>query len=201
MRTSLAAVLAAVVLMLLGSSAASAAPLGIVINGPALTTQVGALRLTAGPVMLTCQVVLRKELVLGLTPVNPTGLTRLGRITAGRLFGCPSTLLNLPPELGAIPPIGPLPNSWDISYLTSDPLTGDLLFGILDFQISLGVPPGCLYRGTLLGRLSRDGRTLTITGSVPIDFPTPGCAGSASITGTLNDTPPIQYFLLPGPPA
>lgn len=199
MRKSIAASAVAVVLLLVGAAAAPAATLGIAIGTP-LTEQLGIIRLTAGPVIMECQVLLRKEMVVGLTLVNPRGLTRIGRITSGRIFGCPAVTLNLPEQLGApIPPIGPTPRSRDISFLSSDPVTGDLLFGILDFQLSLGLPPGCLFSGTLLGRLSRDGRTLRMDGALPNTPLVGGCATSVSITGTLIDAPAINYQLLPGP--
>lgn len=198
MRTTVNACLAAVVLLLAGAGAASATTTGIAINTQ-LTTQVGPVQLRAGPIIINCTFLLRKELVTGLTLVNPVGLTRIGRVTSGQILGCGAAFLNLPPNLGGIPPIGPGATSWDLSFLASDLTTGELLFGILDFQISPGGPlAGCLYQGTLLFRLSRDGTTLTLTGNnVPVVGGAPACQQGLTITGTLNDNPAIVYQLLP----
>lgn len=195
MRNSIAALAVAAALLLGAAASAPAATFGIAIGTP-LTEQVGTMRFVAGPIIMECQILLRKEMVVGLTIVNPRALTRIGRITSGRLFGCQSGLLGLPPVLGGLPPIGPTARSWDISFLSSDPATGDLLFGILDFQLSLGTGAGCLYSGTLLGRLSADGRVLRIAGGLPITPPIPGCTDSVSVTATLFDNPAINYQLL-----
>ena len=198
MRRMASACLAAVVLLLAAAATASATTNGILINTQ-LTTQTGIVQLTAGPVILNCNVVLRKELTVGLTPVNPFGLTRIGRVTSGQLIGCGAAFLNLPPNLGGIPVIGPTPTSWDLSFLSSDLVTREMLFGILDFQISPGGPlAGCLYRGSLLFRMSRDGLRLTLLGnSLPVVGGAPACQQSLTLTGTLTDNPAIVYQLLP----
>lgn len=197
MRKTIAALAVAAALLLGAAAAAPAATFGIAIATP-LTEQIGMARIVAGPIIMECQILLRKEMVVGLTIVNRVGLTRIGRITSGRLFGCPAAVLNLPFDLGGMfpRPLGPGARSWDISFLSSDPATGDLLFGILDFQLSLGVGPGCLYSGTLLGRLSADGRVLRIAAGLPLTPPNPDCATSVSITATMNDVPAINYQLL-----
>lgn len=198
MRTTAVASVVAVLLMLAGASTATAATLGINIQ-TFLTTQTGLVTLRAGLRVIDCPMRLSKQLVTGLTTVNPFGLTRIGRITAG-FMACTSVFLNLPTTLGG-GRIGPTGTSWDLSYLASDPLTGDLIFGILDFQISPGGPlAGCLYQGTLLWRLSADGRTLTLLGnSLPVVGGAPQCEQSLTLTGTLTDDPPVFYQLLPGP--
>lgn len=191
---ALVAVVAAMLLAAAGS--ASATTIGIVNQTP-LTQQVGQLTFSGPTATFTCQVVLRKQLLTGLIPVRTGSLTRLGRVTSGQILNCPgAAFLNLPPQLGGQPPIGPLPNSWDVSFLSSDLLTGEMLFGILDFQVRL--PNGCLYRGTVLGRLSRDGITLRFLGNPPI--PRVGgpatCDPQINVAGMLNDNPPIIYQLL-----
>lgn len=198
MRRTVSACLAAAVLLLAAAATASATTNGILIKTQ-LTTQTGIVQLRAGPIILNCNVVLRKELALGLTPVNPFGLTRIGRVTSGQLIGCGAAFLNLPPILGGMPAIGPTPTSWDLSFLSSDLLTGEMLFGILDFQISPGGPlAGCLYSGSLLFRMSRDGVRLTLLGnSLPVVGGAPACQQTLTLTGTLTDNPAIIYQLLP----
>jgi hypothetical protein len=200
MRRTLAVAAAAVVLLLFGAAAAGATTIGIVNNTP-LTTQQGPLTFSNGAAALTCQVILTKQLRTGLIPVLQTALTRLGRVASGRLPNCPNVrFLNLPPVLGGQPPIGPFPTSWDVSFLASDLVTGELLFGILDVQIGIQNAAGevCLYRGTLLGRLSRDGMLLRFTGQPPL--PLAGgpatCGPQLFVTGVLNDVPPIVFQLL-----
>lgn len=201
MRRTIAVATVAVTLLLLGAAAGSASTIGINIGTP-LTTQNGTLQFIQGGFVTSCNVQMTKQFIVGLTLVNPTALTRIGKVTSGRLLNCPQArFLNLPSVLGGQPPIGPLPTSWDVSFLSSDLLTGDMLFGILDFQISLPNASGalCLYRGTLLGRLSRDGLRLQFTTATP---PLPLFAGPAScapqlmVNGVLNDTPPVIYNLL-----
>jgi hypothetical protein len=202
MRKSAAIVAAVALLLMMGAGASSAATIGIMNTTP-LTTQVGNLTFFNGGTSINCAVQMRKQLLVGLIPVRTGGLTRLGKVTAGQI-NCPgpvggAAFLNLPPELGGIPPIGPLPTSWDVSFLSSDPLTGDLLFGILDFQVKLPLTPeGCLYRGTVLGRLSRDGVRLQFLGTPPLPLfaGSTGCPGSIGVAGILNDGPPINYTLL-----
>lgn len=201
MRRTIAVATVAVTLLLLGAAASAASTTGIQIGTP-LTTQNGTLQFNQGGFITNCNVVMTKQFIVGLTPVNSTGLTRIGKVTSGRLPNCPQVkFLNLPTVLGGQPPIGPLPTSWDVSFLASDLLTGDLLFGILDFQVSLPNADGaiCLYRGTLLGRLSQNGVTLSFTTATP---PLPlfagpaGCAPQLMITGVLTDTPPVIFQLL-----
>lgn len=197
MRKSTAVVAAVLAMLLAAAGAASATTIGIAINTP-LTTQIGNLNFAGPTTNFNCNIQLRKRMVVGLTIVNRTGLTRIGRVEAGRITcpAGPATLLNLPPELGGIPPIGPLPTSWDISFLASDLVTGELLFGILDFQVRL--PNGCLYRGVLLGRLTPDGALLRFTGQpgLPLAFGPPACDPQINVTGNLNDNPPINFILL-----
>lgn len=194
MRKSVALAVAVAVL-LAAAGTASATTRGILIQGPALTQQVGLLTFAGPTTTFTCQVVLRKQLRLGLIPVM-TQLTRIGRVTSGQIVNCPgATFLNLPPQLGGTPPIGPTPTSWDISFLSSDLATGEMLFGILDFQVRL--PNGCLYRGTVLGRLSRDGTLLRFIGPpIPLAGGPATCDPLINVGGTLNDNPPIIYQLL-----
>ncbi|MDO8210573.1 hypothetical protein [Conexibacter sp. CPCC 206217] len=199
MRMNVVTCLVAAAALLAAAGSASATTRGIQIF-TALTTQRGTIRIPVGPAFLTCQVELTKTFVRGLVPVNPFGLTRIGQITSFRAtpaIDCPIAVLNVPERLGA-GIIGPLPTSWDISYLASDLLTGELLFGILDFQISPGGPlAGCLYRGTLLGRLSPNGATLTLLGNaLPVVGAAPRCQQSLSVSGTLIDNPPVVYVLL-----
>ncbi|ADB51699.1 hypothetical protein [Conexibacter woesei] len=195
--TAVAATLVAALLLAVGAGASSATTIGIANQTP-LTQQVGQLTFFNGSVNFNCTVVLRKQLIVGLILVRTTSLTRLGRVTSGQI-NCPAgpaALLNLPLQLGGTPPIGPLPTSWDVSFLGSDLVTGEMLFGILDFQVRL--PNNCLYRGTLLGRLSRDGRVLRFLGNPPLLLaggPT-GCQPQIGVGGTLNDNPPINFILL-----
>lgn len=201
MRRTIAVATVAVTLVLLGAAASAASTTGIQIGTP-LTTQNGTLQFNQGGFITNCNVVMTKQFIVGLTPVSSSGLTRIGKVTSGQLPNCPQAkFLNLPTVLGGQPPIGPLPTSWDVSFLASDLLTGDLLFGILDFQVSLpnAARAICLYRGTLLGRLSQNGVTLSFTTATP---PLPLFAGPAScapqliVTGVLTDTPPVIYQLL-----
>ncbi|ADB51701.1 hypothetical protein [Conexibacter woesei] len=197
MRKTAAAAVVLVTTLLLGLAAGSgsAATIGIT-NATPLTTQQGNLTFFGGGFSATCAVQLRKRLRTGLIPVLAS-LTRLGRVEAGQLgAACPAAFLDLPLQLGGLPPIGPTPTSWDVSFLGSDPITGELLFGILDFQIKFN--NGCLYRGTLLGRLSRDGRVLRFLGQPPLPLIAggPECPPQIGVQGVLNDNPPIIYTLL-----
>lgn len=202
MRRTLAVASATAALLLLGAAAAAATTIGIVNNTP-LTTQNGPLTFASSSGQtITCQVVMTKQLKTGLIPVVQTALTRLGRVASGRLLNCPNVrFLNLPMVLGGQPPIGPTPTSWDVSFLASDLVTGELLFGILDFQIGIQTADGqvCLFRGTLLGRLSRNGVLLQFTGAPPLPLvsgPAALCGLQLNVIGTLNDVPPIVYQLL-----
>lgn len=186
---------AAVALLLFAAGSASASTTGIVNQTP-LTTQQGQLTFAGATAAFTCQVQFRKQLRTGLIPVLVGALTRLGRVAAGQIGCAGASFLNLPPQLGGIPPIGPLPNSWDISFLGSDLLTGELVFGILDFQVRL--PNGCLYRGTVLGRLTPNGANLRFLGNqtIPLAGGAAACDPQIRVVGTLVDTPPIIYTLL-----
>lgn len=193
------AVLTASLLILAVSGSASATTTGIQIVNPMLVVQRGTWNFTAGGLNFACNSTMLKRLIVGLIPVRET-LTRLGKIRAGRLAAeCPfnTRFLNLPLVLGEGQP-GPLPESWDVSFLSSNLVTGDLNFGILDFQIRMVLPgtAGCLYRGTLLGTLTRDGRTLRYGSTLPLaeGF---GCPAFLAVNGTFNNEPPIVYVLLP----
>lgn len=200
MRKSAAIFAAVAVLLALGAAVSSATTIGI-LNQTPLTTQIGNLQFNG----INCNVTLRKQLLTGLILVRPSSqLTRLGRVGAGQI-NCPivpgaAKFLNLPANLGGSPPIGPNPNSWDISFLSSDLVTGELLFGILDFQVSIPLDPitNCLYRGTLLGRLSANGTTLRIISPpLPLFGVNPSqCPQQINVNGILNDNPPIIYRLL-----
>ncbi|MDO8210571.1 hypothetical protein [Conexibacter sp. CPCC 206217] len=201
MRKSVAILAAVALLLALGAAASSATTIGI-LNQTPLTTQIGNLQFNG----INCNVTLRKQLLTGLILVRPSSqLTRLGRVAAGQI-NCPNVpgaakFLNLPPELGGSPPIGPTPTSWDVSFLSSDLVTGELLFGILDFQVSIPIDPltNCLYRGTLLGRLSANGTTLRFLGVPPLPLfgVNPSrCPPQINVNGILNDNPPIIYRLL-----
>jgi hypothetical protein len=197
MRMTAKACLVALALLLTAAGSASATTRGIWIN-TALTTQTGTLTFRAGLRIAVCDVTITKTFIVGLTVVAPApGLTRIGRVTSWRVNNpadCKLLILNLPGTLGGTPPIGPLPTSWDIGYLSSDLVTGDLAFGILDAQLSPWAGVDCLYRGTLLAVLRNNGATLSFNGTMT--SPTqPDCA-PLSITGTLLDNPPVQYVLL-----
>lgn len=200
----LVACLAAAAMLLAGTATASATTIGI-LNKTPLTTQNGVVQFVGGGFNITCAVILTKTLIVGLIPVQPTPLlTVLGKVGSGQLQNCsaPAQLLNLPPQLGGSPPPGPTPSSWDVSFLSSNLATGDLNFGILDFQVAIQINTAaiCLYRGTLLGTLSADGLRLTFQTSAP---PLPlfagtGCPPAINVVGVLNDNPPIIYTLLVG---
>lgn len=203
---TLTAGFAAALTLLLCASAASATTTGI-LNQTPLVTQNGNLQFMGGGININCNVVLTKALIVGLIPVNPPPvLTKLGKVSSGRLQNCslPTTLLNLPTTLGGSPPPGPLPTSWDVSYLSSNLTTGDLNFGILDFQVAIQLNSAtvCLYRGTLLGTLSRDGtRLIFTTANPPLPLfagPVPPCPTTIQAVGVLNDIPAIQFRLLVG---
>lgn len=194
------AIAAAAVLLLLASAAGAAASTIGIANTTPLTQQVGNLNFIGATTNFNCQVVLRKQLIVGLILVRTGSLVRLGRVTSGQIV-CPAgaaNFLNLPLQLGGMPPIGPLPTSWDISFLASDLATGELLFGILDFQVKL--PNGCLYRGTVLGRLQPGGAVLRFVGGPPIPLAGGGpvCDPQIGVGGILNDNPPINFILLIG---
>lgn len=200
MRKSAVLVAAVVLVLLAAAGSASATTIGIVNNTP-LTTQTGQLNFVGPTAGFACQVQFRKLLNVGLILVRPTGqLTRLGRVVAGQIVcpGGPANFLNLPLQLGGIPPIGPLPTSWDISFLGSDLVTGELVFGILDFQVKL--PNGCLYQGTVLGRLGPAGQILRFLGNqtIPLAGGPATCDPQIRVTGNLTDNPPINFFLLRG---
>ncbi len=200
MRTYAAAAVAILAALLLGLSAAtaSATTRGIYIQTP-LTTQVGQLNFSGPGINLPCQVQIRKTYFFGLVPVNPAGLTRIGRVRAG-LITCPvpATFLNLPRELGG-GPIGPTPTSWDIAFRASDLVTGEMIFSILDVQVAFVINgAACLYRGTLTGRLSPDGVNLRFGGnaSLPLFSGPATCPTQMTPNGTLADNPPVIYTLL-----
>lgn len=206
MRTTVNACVVALVLLLAGASVAEATTRGIRIHTP-LTTQRGVVRMVGigGPLppppIVECELELTKQFIDGLVPVNPFGLTRIGRITSLRATlssTCNPNILNMPRQLNGFPPIGPLPTSWDIGYLASDLITGDLLFGILDVQLSPFPNRDCLYRGTLLGRLRAGGPDLTLlsTPSLPLASGAATCPTALAISGTLIDNPPVLYVLL-----
>jgi hypothetical protein len=54
---------------------------------------------------------------------------------------------------------------------------------------------GCLYRGTLLGTLSTDGRVLRYAGSLLLAAGF-GCPMAITINGTFTNEPAIVYSLL-----
>ncbi len=192
-----------VLLVLAVSGTASATTRGIVIVNPPLVVQRGRWIFNTGMLAFTCRSTMLKRLITGLLIPVTTPLTRLGKMRAGRLSEClyPTTFLNLPLQLGEGMP-GPLPESWDISFLSSNLATGALNFGILDFQVRIQLPGtnGCLYRGTLLGTLSADGRTLSYNSGLPLaeGF---GCPPVIGITGTFTNEPAITYVLLDEPEA
>ena len=110
---------------------------------------------------------------------------------------CPIAFLNLPPNLGGVPGPGPNPESWDLSFLSSNLPEGELNFGILDFQIIYDqFPEECLYRGTLLGVLSTDGRILRYGEALPL-FMGVMCPPIVAVEGIFTNEPAINYVLLP----
>jgi hypothetical protein len=204
MRTQFArfAVLVVALLSLLAiAGSASATTRGIQIFAPQLVLQRGVLRFREQlGFEVICNVTLTKTLITEqLIPVRST-LTRLGRITSGR-FGieCPGTVfLNLPRNLGGFPAPGPNPESWDLSFLSSNLPEGQLNFGILDFQVLINFPGmACLYRGSLLGTLSNDGRILRYSSVLPISGLPGFCSPMVTVTGIFGNEPPIIYALLP----
>jgi hypothetical protein len=195
-----AAVLTALLLVLAVSGGASATTREILIENPQLVVQRGTWTFNTGAgLVFSCRSTMLKRLIIGqLIPVT-TPLTKIGKMRAGRLsVECPynTAFLNLPLQLGDGMP-GPLPESWDISFLSSNLVTGQLSFGVLDFQIGMLLPGtmGCLYRGTLLGTLSTDGRVLRYASSLPLagGF---GCPPVMAISGSFTNEPPITYSLL-----
>jgi len=198
-----AAVLTALLLVLAFGGSASATTTGILIERPALVVQRGRWTFNTGALAFTCNSTMLKRLTLGLIPVRET-LTRLGKVRAGRLaVECPyeTRFLNLPLQLGEGMP-GPLPESWDISFLSSNLETGALSFGVLDFQVRMMLPGtmGCLYRGVLLGTLSADGTVLTYGWTLPLAAGG-GCPPFLAVTGSFNDEPAIGFSLLVAPEA
>lgn len=192
--------LTACLLVLAVSGGASATTTGILIENPPLVVQRGRWTFNTGAgLVFVCNSTMLKRLIVGqLIPVRAP-LTKLGKMRAGRLSAeCPfnTAFLNLPLALGEGMP-GPLPESWDVSFLSSNLMTGQLNFGILDFQVRMVLPGtmGCLYRGTLLGVLSADGRTLSYGGGLPLaeGF---GCPPVMMITGGFTNEPAIAYSLL-----
>ena len=194
------AALAALLLTLAVSGAASATTQGIQINEPQLVRQIGMLRFTIGAEMVICNVTLTKTLITErLVSVRPFPmLTKLGKVTSAELGPeCFVTILNLPTKLGGFPAPGPNPESWDISFLYSDLPEGQLHFGILEVQIAYDQPGIlCLYEGTLLGVLSTDGRNLIYNEGLPLAMGFP-CPQIAAVEGIFTNEPPINYVLLP----
>jgi len=196
-----AAVLTALLLVLAVSGGASATTTHIRIDNPMLVVQRGTWTFNTGMgLMFTCNSTMLKRLITGVLIPVTTPLTRLGKMRAGRLAAeCPynTSFLNLPLQLGDGMP-GPLPESWDITFLSSNLPEGQLNFGILDFQVRMVLPGtmGCLYRGTLLGTLSTNGRVLTYSGSLPLAAGGFNCPLTIAITGSFNNEPPITYSLL-----
>lgn len=193
------AVLAALLVIVVAAASASATSTGIRIIEPQLVTQRGFFRFTETlGLQIICNTTLTKTLITEeLVKVRP-GLMKLGKVMSGRFPAeCPAAYLNLPRVLGMGIP-GPNPESWDISYLSSNLPGGELNFGILDFQISLTVGmAACLYRGTLLGTLSTDGRILRYIGRFLPLFGGIGCPGVINVEGMFVNEPPILYLLLP----
>jgi hypothetical protein len=204
MRTHCAriAALAAMLVVLAASGTASATETGIRITEPALVTQRGIMRFTAGAEIITCNVTLTKTLITQeLIPLRP-GLIKLGKITS-RVTPpeCGAVILNLPRMLGGLPRPGPLPESWDLSFLSSTLPTGELNFGILDFQVQIDQLGGiCLYRGPLLGTLSTDGRILRYASPLPLFLMgAPICPETLAVEGIFVNEPTIKYTLLTAP--
>lgn len=192
--------LLATLLVLAASATASATTFGIKINEPPLVTQRGILRFTVGVEMVVCNVTLTKTLITQeLIAVQPLPfLTKLGKVTSGRTnLECGATILNLPRNLGGRPSPGPNPESWDISFLSSNLPGGELNFGILDFQVAIDqLGAVCLYRGALLGTLNTEGSILRYAGTLPL-FIGVGCPMVTAVEGTFVNEPVIKYVLLP----
>lgn len=190
------AALAATLVVLLAASA-SATTTGIRIEQP-LVSQIGGLRFTEPfGTTIACATTLTKTLITTLITVA-TGLTKIGKVTSGRFAPeCPASYLNLPRQLNGFPPPGPAPTSWDLSFLSSNLLTGELNFGILDFQVRIPINGvWCLYQGTLLGRITRDGALLRYLSTLPLAGGV-GCPGAMTVQGNFVNEPPITYTLLP----
>jgi hypothetical protein len=198
MHRAVAAGVAALLVSLAFSATAMGTTTGIRINEPQLVGQRGTFRFTSGMFIHRCNAVLAKRLINALVPVQTGVLPKLGRVMAGRVFECTymTILLNLPTQLGEGEP-GPLAESWDVSFLSSNLVEGQLNFGILDFQVRIMIPGtmGCLYRGSLLGTLSTNGRVLRYASSLPL---TAGfnCPAAMEVEGTFNNEPAINYTLL-----
>jgi len=198
MRThrAVAVVLAALLALVAVSTSAGATTTGIRIEEPQLAAQRGSMRFRAGVTLIACPVTLGKTLINGLVAVRPE-LTKLGKVTAARVGVCTyrTQFLNLPEQLGGEP--GPLPESWDLSFLSSDLVTGQMFFGILDFQVQILIPMtmGCLYRGTVLGTLGPDGRNLRYASTIPLSAGF-GCPEVVAVEGSFTTEPPIRYTLL-----
>jgi len=198
MRThrAVAVVLAALLALVVVSTSAGATTTGIRIEEPQLAGQRGSLRFRAGVTLIACAVTLAKTLINGLVAVRPE-LTKLGKVTAGRVGACTymTQFLNLPQQLGGQP--GPLEESWDISFLSSNLVEGQLHFEILDFQVQIMIPMtmGCLYRGNLLGTLGPEGRNLRYASSIPLSAGF-GCPEAIAVEGSFVTEPPIRYTLL-----
>lgn len=193
------AVLAMLISVLAVSSVASATETGIQIDEPQLVAQRGTLRFSGIEVPILCSVVLAKTLITErLIPAGGSGLVKLGKVVAGRILNCnySTQFLSLPQQLGGGEP-GPLPESWDISFLSSTLPEGQLNFGILDFQVRILIPGAgpCLYRGTLLGALSVNGRTLRYASSIPLSTGF-GCPVAIAVEGSFTNEPAIRYTLL-----
>jgi len=193
------AVLAALLVIIVAAATASATSIGIRITEPSLVTQRGFLRFTETlGAQIICNTTLTKTLITEeLVKVRPE-LVKLGKVMSGRFPAeCPAVYLNLARQLGMGIP-GPNPESWDISYLSSNLPEGELNFGILDFQVQLtfGVTV-CLYRGVLLGTLSTNGRVLRYIGRFLPLFGGVGCPGVIAVEGTFVNEPAIIYTLLP----
>jgi len=194
-----AALVAALMLVLIASASAGATTTGIRIFNPPLVTQRGQMRFVTGLEAVVCNVTMTKTLrTEALIPVNPVGLTKLGRITSRRVpFECGARILNLPNILGGLPAPGPAPNSWNLSFLSSDLATGELKFGILDFQVSIDQLNGeCLYRGPLLGTLNAAGTILRYGSPLPLFAGGPECAPMMFVEGIFANEPPIVFQLL-----
>lgn len=191
------AVVAALIIAAVLAGSASATSVGIKIIEPQLTNQRGVLRFReplGGEII--CATTLTKTLITEeLIAVRPE-LTKLGKITSGRMLECPAAFLNLPPILGGIPGPGPNPGSWDVFFLSSNLPGGELNFGILDFQVRItlgGVV--CLYRGILLGTLSTEGTILRYNRVIPL-FAGVGCPEAITVEGLFANEPAIRYALL-----
>lgn len=190
--------LALLAAVLLAAAAASATTTGVDVD-TALVDQAGTLRLVGSGALVdfdaTCDATASKWMETRLMDLA-WAQSGIGVLTSASLTGCTrpltaATVLGLPTALGLPGTLLP------VLYAGTDLATGELLLSVPGFSLetdAFGVQ--CLLTGTLAVHVRTTGRALLIDGILA------GAGGlcpvRVRISGSLEDTPALQYTLLSG---